>query len=85
MDSSTLAAHTMKEIYYSKHGEAPKLTITNYHAWSRAMRYILLAANAWDIVENNEGLPKAPAACADVNKSCSAVVQTFILGYPTPH
>src|SRR5437762_739924 len=50
------------EIYRNKYGEASKLTISNYYAWNKAIRYILLAANAWSIVAGDEAPPEALAA-----------------------
>jgi hypothetical protein len=31
------------EIYRNKYGKAPKLSISNYRVWHKAIRYILLA------------------------------------------
>ncbi|KAI9764882.1 MAG: hypothetical protein M1839_005698 [Geoglossum umbratile] len=59
MDTST------QNILRNKHGEVPKLTADNYYIWSKAIKYNLQAADAWNIVTGNEEPPAAPAANAN--------------------
>jgi hypothetical protein len=61
MDAS-ISTH---ETYHSKYGDAPKLTTTNYHAWSKSITYILRAAQAWRIITGEELPPEAPTANAN--------------------
>ena len=53
---------TTKDIYRSKYGDATKLTIADYHAWSKAVTFILRAAQSWRIVTREEQSPDEPGA-----------------------
>ena len=56
--SSTTLSTT--EIYQHKHGEATKLTPTNYHIWSTDIMYILKGCNLWGIIQGTKECPQEP-------------------------
>jgi hypothetical protein len=51
--------------YHSEYGKGPKLTTTNYYAWSKSMQYILLASGVWHVITGEELPPGAPPANAN--------------------
>jgi len=39
-------------------GSVPRLTHSNFAAWSNAIKYVLIGTNTWDIVTGVEGAPQ---------------------------
>jgi hypothetical protein len=59
-----IATASTKDVYRNTHGEVPKLTNTNYYAWSRGVTCLLRAALAWKIVTGEEQRPEPPATAS---------------------
>ena len=53
-----------KDVFHNRYGEMSKLTDLNYASWSTNARSMLMAAEAWDIVTQEEDSPVAPNANA---------------------
>ena len=77
------------EIYRHKHGEATKLTPTNYLIWSTDIMYILKGCNLWGIIQGTEERPQEPiqpAAEPESSRRCaSSTVQPNTNSNPTAY